>query len=93
MAMLPWRLQGDIAKGETDPLVTVFMGPERYILDADGNPTSQTFIEQNTADPVIMKLSELGSVIQPVDLQRRRKEAMQRQPAGLAGAPPAVPQK
>jgi hypothetical protein len=56
MAKQPWRFQGDIAYGETDPVVTVFMGePER-----DGE-TGEMVIRQDARNPVTMKLSELKS--------------------------------
>jgi len=63
MALYPWRLQGDIAKGELDPMVTVFLGPERAKMDDQGNPTTETFIEQTTSDPVQMKLSEVVAAL------------------------------
>ena len=63
MAIFPWRLQGEIVKGETDPLVTVFIGPERYVLDDAGEPTATTFVQQDTGNPVQMKLSELPAAL------------------------------
>lgn len=75
MALYPWRLQGDIKKGEIDPMVTVFLGPERSVMDDNGEPTAETFIEQNTKDPVVMKLSELVTAIgDPAALARQRVE-------------------
>lgn len=91
MAKFAWRLQGDIAKGEKDPLMTVFMGVERAIVDDDGNPTSETFIEQDTSDPVQMPLSELSKALaHPEILEKARKDAKKSAPnpgqyAGLAG--------
>jgi hypothetical protein len=58
MALYPWRLQGDIARGETDPTVTVFLGAERAVMDENGEPTAETFIEQDTREPLQMALSE-----------------------------------
>ena len=76
MAFLPWRMQGDMTKGETDPLMTVFMGVERAVVDDDGKPTGDTFIEQNTNNPVVMKLSEVPAALaNPTILDNARKEA------------------
>lgn len=63
MALYPWRFQSDIPKGQTDPVVTVYLGPERAKLDADGNPTSEGFIEQSTSDARQCKLSELPAAL------------------------------
>lgn len=54
-----WRFQADIKPGETNPSVTVFFGPERVVLDDQGDPTAETFVEQSVADPVVMPLSQL----------------------------------
>lgn len=56
MAKVPWRFQGDIARGEIDPLVTVFMGDE---VTDEG--TGVVTVRQDVSDPVVMKLSELAS--------------------------------
>lgn len=63
MALLPWRFQAEVAKGETDPLVIVFMGPERYVMDDDGQATTDTFVDQDTSNPVQMPLSELPAAL------------------------------
>jgi hypothetical protein len=68
MALFPWRLQAEIPKGAVDPVVTVFMGGERAVLDADGNPTAATFIEQNTREPVQMPLSEAVAALENPEL-------------------------
>jgi hypothetical protein len=63
MALLPWRFQADVVKGETDPTVTVFVGPERQTVDADGNGTGVTFIDQVTANPAVLPLSQLAAAL------------------------------
>jgi hypothetical protein len=63
MALFPWRLQGDIPQGELDPLVTVFLGAERYVMDENGEPTTERFIEQSTANFLTMKLSEVPGIL------------------------------
>jgi hypothetical protein len=74
MAFLPWRIQGDITKGETDPPITVFTGVERAVVDDDGKPTGDTFIEQNTSNPVVLKLSEVPTALaDPTMLTEARK--------------------
>ena len=82
MAKLAWRFQADVAKGETDPIVTVFMGPERAVLDEDGEQTGESFIEQNTSDPVLVPLSELANAIaDPAvmdEIRKRNKEEADR---------------
>lgn len=73
MTLYPWRLQGDIKMGETDPMVTVFLGQEVAVVDADGNATSETAIYQNTNNPAVMKLSELVTTItDPIKLMAAR---------------------
>lgn len=64
MAKYPWRVQGDIAHGERDPVLTVFMGEVR--TDEDG----RMYIEQETRDPVEMRLSEIESVLDLVDAKK-----------------------
>jgi hypothetical protein len=56
MAKHPWRFQGDIAFGETDPVVTVFMG------DLETGEDGGRSIRQDVRDPVRMKLSQLAGV-------------------------------
>jgi hypothetical protein len=63
MALLPWRFQADLAKGEIDPQVTVFVGPERQVVDADGNGTGVTFIDQVTTSPAVLPLSQLAAAL------------------------------
>ena len=63
MPMYPWRIQADLTKGETDPMVTVFVGPERAVMDAAGNPTSETYVEQSTSSPATVALSELSAAL------------------------------
>lgn len=62
MAKLPWRFQGDIAYGESDPLVTVFMG--ETMTDTD---TGVVSIHQDTRNPVTLRLSELASAAHLAD--------------------------
>lgn len=62
MAKHPWRAQVDIALGETDPVMTVFMGT--VFTDPD---TGKDFIRQETNDPVLIKLSELQNAMQLAD--------------------------
>jgi hypothetical protein len=59
MATYPWRFQADLTEGDTDPDVTVFIG-DTVTNDATGEKT----LHQNTADPVIVKLSELAGFIE-----------------------------
>jgi hypothetical protein len=63
MPLRPWRFQADITPGEVDPVVTMFVGPERYMMDDNGDPTDVVYVEQATADPVMMKLSEVPAVL------------------------------
>jgi hypothetical protein len=74
MALLPWRFQADVAKGTTDPIVTVFIGPERSVMDDNGNPTAATYIEQTTDKPVLVPLSQLPAALaDPAWLTRNRQ--------------------
>ena len=57
MSKAVWRFQCDIPLGETDPLVTCFVG--RTEEDDDGN----TVTRQETGDPVMIRLSELPSYL------------------------------
>lgn len=76
MALYPWRFQADLARGETDPLVTLFVGPERYVMDDNGDPTADTFVEHDARDPVLVPLSELPAVLaSPDQLTQMRKDA------------------
>jgi hypothetical protein len=69
-------LQAEIAKDETDPLVTVFLGPERQTMDEDGHPTGDKFIEQNTSNPALVRLSELPTALaDPSLLMKSRHKA------------------
>lgn len=77
MALYAWRFQAEVAKGEVDPMVTVFVGPERYIMDEMGVPTQETFVDKDVTNPVLCKLSELPDVIaNPTLLTQMRKEAL-----------------
>jgi hypothetical protein len=81
MAKHPWRLQGEIAKGETDPVVTVFMGAERAIMDDNGEPTAETFIEQDASDPVTLPLSQAMTALATTgELEKLRKEKSRARP-------------
>lgn len=74
MALFPWRLQGDIPAGVTDPEVTVYLGPERAVMDGNGEPTTETYVDQVTSDPAVMLLSELVTIIgNPVELMKKRR--------------------
>jgi hypothetical protein len=85
MANVPWRFQADIAPGETDPVVTVFMG-DTYVDEESG----QTRVRQDTVDPVTMKLSELKSALHLADpkqmgalhhKQKQERAALRKNPA------------
>lgn len=74
MAKAPWRFQGDIKPGETDPMVTVFLG--RVVEDDDG----ETEVLQDTGDPVQIKLSDfvksiVADVKNPAKLIRAQSDA------------------
>jgi hypothetical protein len=58
MSTYPWRIQADIQEGEYDPDVTVFLG-DVYTNDVTGVKT----LHRGTADPVVVKLSELTTFI------------------------------
>ena len=58
MATYPWRFQADIKIGHPDPDVTVFVG-DTITNDTTGEKT----IHQSTADPVIVKMTELAAFI------------------------------
>jgi hypothetical protein len=59
MARTPWRFQCDIPEGELDPDVTVFLG-DTFTNDSTGEKT----VRQDTADPAIIKLSELPAALE-----------------------------
>jgi hypothetical protein len=63
MALYPWRFQADLTKGETDPMVTVFVGAERAKIDETGEPTAETFVEQDVSNPVQVRLTELPALL------------------------------
>jgi hypothetical protein len=63
MALYPWRFQADVAKDETDPMVTVFVGPERQELDENGAPTGASFVDQDANNPAQLPLSELPAAL------------------------------
>lgn len=54
----PWRIQGEVKPGETDPMMTVFMGQTR------GDQ-----IEHDVTDPVEVPLSKLVSTLDGDQLQ------------------------
>lgn len=58
MAAYPWRFQADLKAGDTNPDVTVFLG-DTVTNDTTGEKT----VHQNTADPVVVKLSDLSNYI------------------------------
>jgi hypothetical protein len=74
MALYPWRFQADITKGDADPMVTVFVGPERAVMDASGNPTTETFIEQTTNQPSLVPLSQLAAALADTTLLTRNRQ-------------------
>ena len=74
MALYPWRFQAEVAKGETDPMVTVFVGAERVVINDAGEPTNDTFIQQDTSDPIMVPLSQLASVFGSKELTRMRAQ-------------------
>jgi hypothetical protein len=84
----PWRLQADLAKGDVDPNVTVFTGPEKQVLDEAGEPTGATLIEQDANGRLTMKLSELASFLgntdNPVSIAVARDQAVSQRDAALA---------
>ena len=63
MALFPCRFQADVAMGATDPLVTLFVGTERAVMDDNGEPTGATFVQQDTGNPVQIRLSELPTAL------------------------------
>lgn len=54
MSKRPWRIQGDIAHGENDPILTVFLGDVEH--DDHGNPS----VRQDVRSTVLMRLSALA---------------------------------
>jgi len=54
MPTYPWRFQADVAADQSDPDVTVFIGDT-----VTNDVTGEKVVHQNTADPVIVKLSAL----------------------------------
>jgi hypothetical protein len=82
MALFPWRFQAEVPNGESNPLVTVFMGPERASMDDAGEPTGDTFVQQDTSDPVQIPLSELPAALaNPSVLVGLRKKRAPMKPA------------
>ena len=90
MALYPWRFQADIPQGETDPAVTVFIGAERAVVDDNGEPTAETFIQQDTSNPVIVKLSELSALLTDLEALTRLR-AEQKARATPSHPPPLSP--
>ena len=58
MPTLPWRFQADLTPDNPDPDVTVFVG-DSVTNDVTGAQT----IHQDTANPEIVKLSELSTYV------------------------------
>jgi hypothetical protein len=58
MPTYPWRFQADLKADEPNPDVTVFLG-DTILNEATGERT----VHQSTADPVIVKLSELTEYV------------------------------
>lgn len=52
-----WRFQCDVAYGENDPFVTVFLGP---VIEGRDNVIS---IQQDASNPLTMRLSDLNKYI------------------------------
>jgi hypothetical protein len=83
MAYSAWRFQADVKPGEANPSVTVFFGPERYVLDDEGKPTAETYVEQSTADPVAMPLSQLVTGLSnTAEMEELRRKQRTRRMAG-----------
>jgi len=80
MAKVPWRLQGDIPLGVSDPEITVFLG------DVWTNSEDEQKVDQSTADPVVMKLSELAAMI--VDTEALAAKQREQHPKTLPAPPP-----
>jgi hypothetical protein len=72
MPLRPWRLQADIAIGEVNPIVTVFVGPERAVMDDQGNATAEVMVEQTATDPLMMTLSEVPAVLAAGTVTRQK---------------------
>ena len=70
MAKHPWRMQAEIPYGETDFDVTVFMGDAVAELDEFDDPTGRTIVVQDVRNPVVMKYSELASVLDLADVTK-----------------------
>ena len=58
MAVVAWRFQCDPALGETDPMVTVFVG-DTFTNDETGERT----VQHDTTNPASVKLSELPAFL------------------------------
>jgi hypothetical protein len=58
MAKQVWRFQCDVPYGETDPIVTVFLGSTEVDEDSE-----QTVVRQDTRNPVTMPLSEFAAMM------------------------------
>lgn len=84
MAKHPWRFQGDIAYGESDPMVTVFMGD----LETDED-TGDVSVRQDTRNPVTMRLSELKNaahLASPDEMEKVRVKQRDDRVAAAAAA-------
>lgn len=73
MALRPWRFQADVSIGELNPMVTLFVGPERYVMDDQGEPTAEMIVEQNITDPVVIPFSELAATLAAGTITRKSK--------------------
>jgi hypothetical protein len=58
MPTYPWRFQADLTADNPDPDVTVFVGDT-----ITNEVTGETKVHQDTANPEIVKLSELSSYV------------------------------
>jgi hypothetical protein len=58
MPTLPWRFQADLTPENTDPDVTVFVGDT-----ITNDVTGEKKVHQDTANPEIVRLSELSTYI------------------------------
>lgn len=84
MSKHPWRAQVDIAIGDTDPIMTVFMGT--VFTDPD---SGAQFVRQDVNDPVMMKLSELQSsmhLADPAVMETKHVEQKKAREAAVAAA-------
>ena len=76
MAKAPWRIQiPDLQPGAIDAEVTIFMGEVVPVLDEFDDPILGKYrIEQHTANPVVMKLSEVANFLDLLDAVKMGKK-------------------